>query len=68
MKLNQKMLVEKLTISVVTICFNNLDELIRTCHAVDSQTKMPFEHWIIDGSSTPAIEEWLENNSQPQYR
>jgi GT2 family glycosyltransferase len=68
MKLNQKMLVEKITISVVTICFNNLDELIRTCHTVESQTKMPFEHWIIDGSSTPTIEEWLENNPQPQYR
>lgn len=55
-------------ISVVTICFNNLNELIKTCNAVDEQQLHPFEHWIIDGSSTPEISEWLTNNRQPPYR
>lgn len=62
------MQVEKITISVVTICFNNLGELIKTCNTVDSQTKKPFEHWIIDGSSTTSISEWLQNNPQPAFR
>ena len=56
------------TISIVTICFNNPDELISTLRSVDSQDKQPFEHWIIDGSGTADIREYLENNDQPLYR
>lgn len=55
-------------ISIVTICFNNLPELQQTCLSVDKQSLLPFEHWIIDGSSTPDIKDWLEQNSQPIYR
>lgn len=55
-------------ISIVTICFNNPDELKQTCASVDSQQEKPWEHWVIDGSSTPAIKDWLENTPQPSYR
>lgn len=56
------------TISIITICFNNPEELKATCASVDAQTRAPYEHWIIDGSSNTAIKEWLENNPQPAYR
>lgn len=56
------------TISVITICFNNLEELQKTCAAVDAQTLHPQEHWIINGSTQPAIAEWLTSHPQPAYR
>ena len=55
-------------ISVITICFNNLDDLQRTCASVDSQLLPPAEHWIINGSTETAIAGWLEQAPQPVYR
>lgn len=55
-------------ISIITICFNNPEELQKTCISVDSQTVIPFEHLIIDGSSTPVIKDFLHQNPQPSYR
>jgi len=55
-------------ISVITICFNNLIDVINTCSSVDIQMNKPFEHWIINGSTNEEIAEWLENNPQPIYR
>lgn len=55
-------------ISLVTICFNNLDELIKTCASVDSQDMHPFEHIIIDGSSKEDIKNYLNSSPQPPYR
>lgn len=55
-------------ISIITICFNNLEELKTTCKSVDAQLLPPFEHWIIDGSSTPEIRTYLSTISQPAYR
>lgn len=56
------------TITVITICFNNLEDVIATCHSVDMQQLKPFEHYIIDGSTKPDIKNYLENNPQPAYR
>ena len=56
------------TITVITICFNNLQELIHTCRSVESQTQKPFEHLIINGSTNSAIKDHLENNPQPAWR
>jgi glycosyltransferase involved in cell wall biosynthesis len=56
------------TISVITICFNNLNELIETCRSVDEQTVLPFEHLIIDGSTSTDIKNYLEQNPQPVFR
>jgi len=55
-------------ISVITICFNNLEELKRTCESVDIQELEPFEHVIIDGSMKPDIKNFLEQTPQPPYR
>ena len=55
-------------ISVITICFNNLEDVISTCQSVDIQVEKPFEHLIIDGSTSPAIKNYLETNTQPAYR
>jgi glycosyltransferase involved in cell wall biosynthesis len=58
----------KHTISVITICFNNLDDLIDTCRSVDQQLIEPYEHWIIDGSTTDRIKNYLTTQPQPAYR
>jgi len=55
-------------ISIVTICFNNPEELKQTCSSIDEQDMCPFEHWIIDGSTKTDIKQWLENTVQPSYR
>ncbi len=55
-------------ISIVTICYNNLHELQQTCQSVDMQTVLPYEHWIVDGSSSPQIKNYLETTPQPPYR
>lgn len=55
-------------ISVITICFNNLADLQKTCQSVDAQALHPQEHWIINGSTEPGIATWLENTPQPVYR
>jgi len=55
-------------LSVITICFNNLSDLQRTCDSVDNQSVKPHEHYIIDGSTNQEIAEWLQNSPQPSYR
>jgi len=55
-------------ISIVTICFNNLEEMVSTCLSVDRQEWLPYEHIIIDGSTNHDISNYLENNPQPSYR
>ena len=59
---------EQNTISVITICFNNLQDVINTCQSVDVQQQKPFEHLIIDGSTTHEIKNYLESNPQPVFR
>lgn len=56
------------TLSVITICFNNLADLQATCASVDRQERHPDEHYIINGSTTPDIQEWLERTPQAVYR
>lgn len=56
------------TISVVTICFNNIEDVIKTCQSVNEQQQQPFEHIIIDGSTSTSIKEYLENTPQPAWR
>ena len=55
-------------ISVITICFNNLQDVLTTCSSVDMQMQKPLEHLIINGSSTPDIKNYAQNNPQPHYR
>jgi glycosyltransferase involved in cell wall biosynthesis len=56
------------TLSIITICFNNLPDLKETFNSVDHQTRHPYEHIIIDGSTNDDILHWLEHNEQPAYR
>lgn len=58
----------KSNISIITICFNNLKELVETCNSVDSQTVTPVEHWIIDGSTNDIIKRYLQGIQHPPYR
>lgn len=55
-------------ISIVTICFNNLSELIATIESVDNQTQKPYQHWIIDGSTNKDIQDWASKQVHPNYR
>jgi len=55
-------------ISIVTICFNNLDDLKTTIAHVDSQSLPPIEHIIIDGSTKPDIKNYLASEDLPAYR
>jgi len=55
-------------LSVVTVCFNNLEELKTTIQSVDKQLMLPEEHLIIDGSTRTEIQDFLENTPQPPYR
>lgn len=55
-------------ISIITICFNNLADLQRTCASADSQDTTPAEHWVINGSTEPDIANWLTKTPQPAYR
>ncbi len=55
-------------ISVITICFNNLHDLQKTCNSVDMQSVQPDEHWIINGSTASEIADWLLKAPQPAYR
>jgi len=50
------------SITAITICFNNLPELINSCNSVDIQNHKLFEHLIIDGSTKPDIKNFLEQN------
>ena len=49
-------------ISVITICFNNPEELRNTLDSLNSQSVPPFEHLIIDGSSNDAICKLLQED------
>lgn len=53
---------------IVTICFNNTEEVQRTCLSVDAQTRKPDEHWIINGSTAPAVANLFADQPIPAYR
>jgi len=55
-------------ISIVTICRDNPEELMRTCASVDGQASPPFEHHIVDGSTDGRIGTWCRTVPQPVYR
>ena len=55
-------------LSIITICFNNLQEVLDTCQSVDEQTILPFEHLIINGSTNNEIENYFETIEKVSYR
>ena len=55
-------------LSIITICFNNLQEVLDTCRSVDEQTILPFEHLIINGSTNHETEDYFSKKEIPSYR
>lgn len=55
-------------IAIITICYNNPEELLATCASVDQQQLLPAEHIIVDGSTDNRIKEYLQQHPQPPYR
>ena len=55
-------------LSIITICYNNLDEVLNTCKSVDEQTYLPFEHLIVNGSTNNEIKNYFSKNNQISYR
>ena len=55
-------------ISIISICYNNLEELKATIKSIDIQSVLPNEHIIIDGSGNNEIRSFLESNSLPSWR
>ena len=53
---------------IITICYNNLPDLLRTIESVDAQTRLPDEHWIINGSSQMDIANWFIEHPVPTFR
>ena len=53
---------------IITICFNNLPDLQKTLASIDNQTRPPDEHWIINGSTSGDIAEWLQQTSLLAHR
>jgi GT2 family glycosyltransferase len=56
------------TLSIITICFNNLQEVLDTCKSVDGQSILPFEHLIINGSTNNDIENYFSKKPEIYYR
>jgi len=55
-------------VTVISICFNNLADLKKTCYSIDNQIVLPNEHIIINGSTTNEIADWLNDHPQPSFR
>ena len=50
-----------ITVSVVTIAYNDREGLRRTVESVRAQTWTDIEHIVVDGGSTDGTREWLES-------
>lgn len=49
--------------TIITVCKNNLQELIQTYSSIISQDSSDFEWIVIDGDSTDGTKNWLQANS-----
>lgn len=58
---------DQATLSIVTIAFNNLEEVKTTMESVKNQTRQPQEYWIIDGSNNSEIKDYLSTTQLPSY-
>jgi glycosyltransferase involved in cell wall biosynthesis len=54
---------DKLFLSIVTICKNNLEGLRKTLESVRNQTNKQFEFLVIDGNSNDGTREYIEKNN-----
>ena len=57
-----------MTLSIITITYNNLEGLKRTAESILSQTYKDFEWLVIDGGSKDGTKEYIESlERQPDY-
>lgn len=49
------------TLSIITICYNDLEGLQKTLRSLQSQTSKNFEHIIVDGASADGTLEFLKS-------
>lgn len=52
-------------LSIVTICYNDLDGLKATVESLRKQTTFEFEQWVIDGASKDGTPEYLKDLQVP---
>lgn len=55
-------------ISIITICYNNFQEVLDTIESIDLQKLKPFEHILVNGSTNAEIKNYLEQSIQAGYR
>lgn len=55
-------------LTIITVCFNCLDELKKTISSIVDQEVKPFEHLIIDGNSKDGTKEYLNTLEFPWLR
>ncbi len=53
--------------SIITICFNNLEELKYTHRSILEQNYTGFEWIVVDGNSQDGIKEWLANSNPTKW-
>jgi putative colanic acid biosynthesis glycosyltransferase len=53
------------TFSIVTVCRNDLDGIVRTHESVRGQTTQDLEWLVIDGASTDGTADWLASHVDP---
>lgn len=53
------------TLSIVTICYNDLSGLKKTVQSLMAQKNYDFEHWIIDGDSNDGTTDYLRQLNVP---
>lgn len=54
--------------SVITICFNDLENLKRTASSVLSQTHTDYEWLVVDGGSSDGTADWLALQASPHLQ
>lgn len=54
--------------SIITVCYNALPALKKTCAAIADQTWRDYEHIIIDGASKDGTPDWLAQVQDNQIR
>lgn len=59
---------ERMTCSIITITYNNLDGLRRTAESVAAQTYADMEWIVVDGGSTDGTREWLQKMKDESCR
>ena len=53
--------------SIITICFNNLEELKYTYSSIEKQSRNDYEWIVIDGNSQDGTKDWLKKTNPAKW-